>query len=192
MMQCHNFTMSQFHNVAISQCNMSQHRCVTTGGTESIILACKAYRDKGREAGIEVTEVIFKTIFPFFFFRLVRFWFQWQPTQLLTRRLKCWGWGSGESEEDDDIMKRLKNVKFKKIITQHHPRPKYLGTCLWTRWRSGWRWRRWAGWSALALSCSSGPRRSSPTDPWITYRILLRWESGMQLRRKWKFIYPRK
>ena len=29
-------------------------RCVTTGGTESIILACKAYRDKGREAGIEV------------------------------------------------------------------------------------------------------------------------------------------
>ena len=50
--------MSQFHNVA--QCNMSQQRCVTTGGTESIILACKAYRDKGREAGIEVTEVIFK------------------------------------------------------------------------------------------------------------------------------------
>ena len=29
-------------------------RCVTTGGTESIILACKAYRDKGREDGIEV------------------------------------------------------------------------------------------------------------------------------------------
>merc|ERR1719362_1944282 len=32
--------------------------CVTTGGTESIILACKAYRDKGREAGIEVGEML--------------------------------------------------------------------------------------------------------------------------------------
>ena len=33
-------------------------RCVTTGGTESIILACKAYRDKGREAGIEVKKIL--------------------------------------------------------------------------------------------------------------------------------------
>ena len=37
-------------------------RCVTTGGTESIILACKAYRDKGREAGIEVKKRISKRI----------------------------------------------------------------------------------------------------------------------------------
>jgi len=33
--------------------------CVTTGGTESIILACKAYRDLAREErGIEVTEML--------------------------------------------------------------------------------------------------------------------------------------
>merc|ERR1711971_1220470 len=32
--------------------------CVTTGGTESIILACKAYREKGREAGIEIGEML--------------------------------------------------------------------------------------------------------------------------------------
>jgi len=32
--------------------------CVTTGGTESIILACKAYRDKGREDGIEIGEML--------------------------------------------------------------------------------------------------------------------------------------
>ena len=33
--------------------------CVTTGGTESIILACKAYRDLARaERGIEVGEIL--------------------------------------------------------------------------------------------------------------------------------------
>ena len=32
--------------------------CVTTGGTESIILACKAYRDIGRERGVELGEML--------------------------------------------------------------------------------------------------------------------------------------
>merc|ERR1712126_2108 len=32
--------------------------CVTTGGTESIILACKAYRDLIREEGIEIGEML--------------------------------------------------------------------------------------------------------------------------------------
>ena len=57
-------------------------RCVTTGGTESIILACKAYREKGREAGIEVkkdsdADVFKKYMFSnLFLCRLVRCWCQ--------------------------------------------------------------------------------------------------------------------
>ena len=163
-------------------------RCVTTGGTESIILACKAYRDKGREDGIEVllaflfsscrtvAMVSFDEFLKINCFCYHHYWYFFisdrGDVSTSDRPRSFWqgGWAAWDEDQVECLPSTFQiptweeevmvRIRWIQCWTCAPSRRQYPGTCRSTRWPSGSRWTRCEGWSG----CGSITKKLSSSE----------------------------